>query len=188
MPIKIGLSEKDLISNSILYSIPANSKLEAQIAVDMDHIVSGELCRYKKNNQEFVWGFTGKEDPCHQLNISPNFNVIIPCYIKTNDHIKELVYIRGPKQFATELLKLKNRFGDIKGLVVQFERKDGKFAKYTISPTGIISKLQEVDESVILKPLVSKIFQGTSTEVFDWLGSKINIKKDPTIGLDEEEL
>ena len=188
MPIKIGLSESDLEGNSILYSIPANSKLEAQIAVDMDHIVSGELCRYKKNNDEFVWEYTGKEDPCYQLNINPSFNVIIPCYVKLNKHIKQLVYIRGPKQFATELLKLEKKFGDIRGMVVQFERKDGKYAKYTISPTGIISKLQEVDIDNILKPLVSKIFQGTSSQVYDWLGSKINIKANPTMGLDEEEL
>lgn len=169
MAIKIGLTESDLQAGTLMYTIPSDSEIDAQIVVDIEHIVSGTFCHMKKGDEELVWAYAGDQDPAHSLDIRPRFSVIVPSVVKEGDK-KVVRYIRGPKQFLKQLLSLERRFDTIKGLRVKFIREDKDWVRYTISPTGKRAATDEFDQDEILQDFMDNVFQGTPSEIMDWLG------------------
>lgn len=186
MAIKVGLSEAD-VQTGLLFTIPPNSVIDAQIVIDIDHVISGTFCHYKVGEKEIIWAYSGESDPCHSLDISPRFSVIVPAILKQNKK-KSLQYVRGPKQFQRALLTLDNRFGSIKGLLVKFGRKDDKFAHYSIEPTGKTAPLDDHDQDEIIETILDDIYSGTSEEIAEWLESILNRKISLPDNLEREEM
>ena len=185
MAIKVGLSEEVLQAGYLMYTIPSNSSIDAQIIVDLDHVIYGEFCHLKKGDEERVWAYTGDKDPCHSMGIDPRFSVVVPAVVKEKGK-KVVRYIRGSKQFQRQLLSLNSRFESILGLRVKFTRKDGDWTRYSIDPTGKFASTDEYDQDDILESFMENVFQGTPQEVMDWLGASA-----PAINLsdfDSEEI
>lgn len=188
MPIKIGLTEEDVRGKSLFLTVTPEAPIAAQIIIDLDHVVQGTFCHMKHNEEELIWVYTGDDDPCHDFDFNPRFSVIVPCIVKEKSG-KVVRYIRGPKQFNRELLRLNTRYESIQGLIVEFRREDGDFAKYSILPQGKRVKVTE-DQDEVLEEFLSDIFDGTADETREWLQEKgVTIKaKIDTKKFEEEEL
>lgn len=188
MPIKIGLAPEDLRPNTLFLTVTQESPIEAKILVDIDHVIQGEFCHHKVDGKELVWTYIGEEDPCYDLESKPRFSVIVPCLIKERDK-KVVRYIRGPRQFNRELLKLDATYETIRGLIVKFVREDGDWAKYSIVPSGKVSTVSE-DQDEVVSDFLNEIFQGNAEQIRQYIsdnGASIKAKIN-TSDFEETEL
>jgi len=150
-------------AEKFLWTIPANTTVTAKILVDEDHLIESHLCQHNGK----TWAYTGKGDPCEKLGVEPRFSVLVPCSVKTSSG-KTYRVVRGPKAISNQLSALALNH-DLRGLVVTIERKDDRFAKYTIKPTGQKAAVEE-DQDILVADILEHIKQGTADEVAQWLG------------------
>jgi len=171
--ISLGKAPKNAATvDKLFWTIPSNSTVTAKILVDADHLVDGYFCQHNGK----LWAYSGDEDPCHDLqDVEPRFSILLPCLIKTPTG-KEFKVIRGPQAIAKQIESLATT-NNLRGLLVTITRKDERFAKYTVTPTGQRAKVEE-DQDELVADILSKIKQGDSREIAEWLGINKNITEE----------
>lgn len=162
-----GMEQKE----KAFWTIPANTKVIAKVLVDIEHVVEGFFCQYGDK----LWAYCGDDDPCHKLGIEPRFSILLPCIVKIGN-TKELKVIRGPQGLSKQIEALAIT-KDLRGLLIELQRKDDKWARYTVTPTGQRATVEE-DQDQLVQDILSKIKQGTSAEIAAWLGINTKVEEE----------
>lgn len=149
MALSVGISASiDSLSNKLLWTPTPDQVFTAKFLADQNHIIEGEFCHLFYNQTEYVWVYTGKDDPCDELNIKPRFSVIVPMAVKVNDK-KVICNVRFPKSVRSKILSIAGIVApnSLDGAIVKIRRDDsGKFTKYEIKSAGTWAPVIEFDQ------------------------------------------
>lgn len=127
----------ELRNSYFLWTVPADSTVRAKILVDSDHVISGDFCSYAPNGKdEVMWVYTGDDDPCHELNISPRFSIVIPMLVRLGSE-KVIKNVRLPRSCDRKIDALIATHGTIHNLIITITRDDsGQWSEYTLLGTA----------------------------------------------------
>ena len=173
--LNVGYNPLD--TTKLLYSIPKNGKMTVKVLVNSSGIISGEICTYG----EYIWAYTGEDDPIHDVGGSPRWMAIVPVIAKIGKESKQRLNLRLPRSAVNSLVSLEGEAG-LKGRIFEIIRSDGdgkSFVRYTVTDTGKHSSVTE-SEGEIMQPILDSIIQKPASEIRKIV--KLKSKKD------EEEL
>jgi hypothetical protein len=171
MIIRVGKDAS--VHNQLLWTPPPDSQFVAKILADEEHFVGGTFCRLVHAGQEYIWSWTGEDDPSVKLGVTPRFSLIIPMLVKEGD-TKTGRNVRFPQSVLRQVEAFSFSGIRIPGAIVKVSRTDTEsYVRYALEPTGKYASTSDFDQDTWVAKLLDHIcVVESASEVRRWLREK----------------